>query len=179
MINEEKVLSLLQSPSTRKEAFSTLVREYQEPLYWHIRHMVLSHDDADDVLQNTFLKAWSALDSFRGESKISTWLYRIAVNESINFLEKKKRGISTDTSDRSVADTLLGDPYFDGDETQRQLLHAINLLPDKQRTVFNLKYFQEMKYEEMSQILQTSVGALKASYHHAVKKITEFFNEQD
>lgn len=141
--------------------------------------MVLSHDDADDVLQNTFLKAWMALDTFRGDSKISTWLYRIATNEAISFLEKNKRNISAEDTEANVTETLLGDPYFDGDETEAQLYEAVSQLPEKQRAVFNMKYFQEMKYEEMSQILGTSIGALKASYHHAVKKITDFFEQHD
>lgn len=157
-----------------------MVHEYQEVLYWQIRRLVISHDDADDVLQNTFLKAWMALDDFRADSKISTWLFRIAINESLSFLEKKKR--STDLisgTDDFLANQLQADSYFDGDETQRLLQKAIAQLPDKQKAVFNLKYFQEMKYEDMSQVLNTSIGALKASYHHAVKKISDFFQLND
>lgn len=156
-----------------------LVREYQEQLYWNIRRMVLTHEDADDVLQNTFLKAWTGLEGFRGESKLSTWLYRIAVNETISFLEKKNRMPNAEDLETGIADTLMSDPYFDGEMTQAQLQEAISLLPNKQRMVFNMKYYQEMKYEEMSQILDTSVGALKASYHHAIKKITQFFSQRD
>ncbi len=142
--------------------------------------MVLNHDDADDVLQNTFIKVWTGLDSFRGDSKLSTWLYRIASNEAINFLERQKRNVSSiDDADSGVALQLEGDPYFDGDETARQLQEAIATLPVRQRQVFNLKYFEEMKYEEMSELLDTSVGALKASYHHAVKKIAEYFDAVD
>lgn len=157
-----------------------MIHEYQEVLYWQIRRLVISHDDADDVLQNTFLKAWMALDDFRADSKISTWLFRIAINESLSFLEKKKR--STDLisgTDDFLANQLQADSYFDGDETQRLLQKAIAQLPDKQKAVFNLKYFQEMKYEDMSQVLNTSIGALKASYHHAVKKISDFFQLND
>ena len=180
MIDETRIITQLKDKSQREKAFNTLVHEYQEILYWHIRRLVITHDDADDVLQNTFIKAWMALDEFRAESKISTWLFRIAINESLSFLEKKKR--STDIisgTDDYLRNQLLADPYFDGDETQALLLEAINQLPEKQKAVFNLKYFQEMKYEDMSQIMGTSIGALKASYHHAVKKITDFFQQND
>jgi len=180
MIDETRIIAQLKDKSQREKAFNTLVHEYQEVLYWQIRRLVITHDDADDVLQNTFIKAWMALDEFRAESKISTWLFRIAINESLSFLEKKKR--STDIisgTDDYLRNQLLADPYFDGDETQALLLEAINQLPEKQKAVFNLKYFQEMKYEDMSQIMGTSIGALKASYHHAVKKITDFFQQND
>ncbi len=179
MINEQEIIQQLQQKKTRESAFSKLVYEYQEPIYWQIRRLVTDHDDANDIVQNTFLKAWSAIDSFRGESKISTWLFRIAINEALNFIDKKKQNIYLDDTENSVAYMLRSDPYFDGDETQLQLQQAISQLPEKQRAVFNLKYFQEMKYEDMSQVLDTSVGALKASYHHAVKKICAFFNSID
>jgi len=179
MINEAQLLQQLRNSSTRETAFTTLVREYQETLYWQIRRMVLSHEDADDVLQNTFLKAWSALDNFRGESRLSTWLFRIAVNEALNHLERRKNETSVDTTEMNAANMLQSDPYFDGDETELQLQQAISELPEKQRLVFNLKYFQEMKYEEMSETLGTSIGALKASYHHAVQKIISFFDQLD
>ena len=180
MIDEARIIAQLKDNSQKEKAFNTLVHEYQEVLYWQIRRLVISHDDADDVLQNTFLKAWLALDDFRGESKISSWLFRIAINESLGFLEKKKRSIdiASDANDY-LSNQLLSDPYFDGDETQALLLQAIDLLPNKQKAVFNMKYYQEMKYEDMSQILGTSIGALKASYHHAVKKITDFFQQND
>ncbi|MBO7067870.1 MAG: sigma-70 family RNA polymerase sigma factor [Bacteroidaceae bacterium] len=180
MIDEVRIIAQLKDEAQRENAFNTLVHEYQEVLYWQIRRLVITHEDADDVLQNTFIKAWLALDEFRAESKISTWLFRIAVNESLSFLEKKKRvsDISSGTNEY-IASQLLSDPYFDGDETQALLQEAIALLPNKQKVVFNLKYFQEMKYEDMSQILGTSIGALKASYHHAVKKITDFFQQND
>lgn len=138
--------------------------------------MVVVHDDADDVLQNTFIKAWSAIDSFRGESRLQTWLFRIAINESLNHLSKKKQALSLDQTEGNIANTLASDSYFDGDEVQRQFQEAIGTLPEKQRLVFNLKYYNEMKYEDMSDMLGTSIGALKASYHHAVKKISAFFD---
>ncbi len=179
MIDEKALYKQLHDASTKEAAFTQLVREYQEPLYWQIRRMVVVHDDADDVLQNTFIKAWSAIDSFRGESRLQTWLFRIAINESLNYLNKKKQVLSLDQTDGSLADMLASDSYFDGDEVQRQFQTAINTLPEKQRLVFNLKYFDEMKYEDMSSLLGTSIGALKASYHHAVKKISAFFDDND
>ena len=142
--------------------------------------MVLNHDDADDVLQNTFIKAWTGLDSFRAEARLSTWLFRIANNETLNFMERRRQTMSLDDEAAvGVAAQLQSDPYFDGDETERQLQEAIAQLPDRQRQVFSLKYFEEMKYEEMSEVLGTSVGSLKASYFHAVKKIADFFGSHD
>lgn len=179
MIDEKALYKQLHDASTKEAAFTRLVREYQEPLYWQIRRMVVVHDDADDVLQNTFIKAWSAIDSFRGESRLQTWLFRIAINESLNYLNKKKQVLSLDQTDGSLADMLASDSYFDGDEVQRQFQTAINTLPEKQRLVFDLKYFDEMKYEDMSSLLGTSIGALKASYHHAVRKISAFFDDND
>lgn len=179
MINEPDLIRKLQNEKTCEQAFSLLVREYQEPLYWQIRRIVLDHDDADDVLQNTFIKAWTKLDDFRGESRIYTWLTRIAINEALNHVQRNRQNASLDDAESSVALTLQSDPYFDGDETQQQLQEAISKLPAKQRVVFNMKYFQEMKYEDMSEALGTSIGALKASYHFAVKKITEFFESRD
>ncbi len=173
-----RLMALLFQPSTRRKAFEEMVKAYSVRLYWQIRHIVLTHEDANDVLQNTFLKAWSNLDNFRGEAKLSTWLYRIAVNESLTFLQKKRDAADFDTEAEAVS-VLESDPYFDGDETDRQLQAAVALLPEKQRTVFNMKYFQEMKYEEISEILNTSVGALKASYHFAVDKIQKYFDEHD
>ena len=150
---------------------------YSEKLYWKVRRIVLSHEDANDVLQNVFIKVWSNLQNFQGKSSLSTWLYRIAVNESLVFLRKQKLAdkVSTDEDD-SVASRLMSDEYFDGDEVQTRLQEAVARLPEVQRTVFNLKYFEEMKYSEISQILNTSEGALKASYHLAVKKITEYLH---
>lgn len=173
----DELNSRLLNPQTRRAAFEETVRLYSERLYRHIRSMVLTHDDADDVLQDTFLKAWSALDQFKGEAKVSTWLYRIATNECLNFLARQRSSVAIEETE--VERTLQSDPYFDGDELQMQLQQAIAQLPDKQRLVFNMKYFQQMKYEEMSEILNTSVGALKASYHIAVKKIESFFQHLD
>lgn len=176
--NEEELARQLQDKSLQRAAFARVVSIYSEPIYWQIRRIVLSHDDANDLLQNTFIKAWTNLDAFRGDSKISTWLYRIAINGSLNFVQKQKNHFSLD-EDSSVVDFLMSDEFFDGDELQAQLQEVIARLPEKQRLVFQMKYFQDMKYEEISEILGTSVGALKATYHHAVKKIAEFFQEED
>ena len=179
--NEREVLALLQDESTQKRGFEMIVAKYSEQLYWQIRRMVLSHEDANDLLQNTFIKAWTNIDYFRAEAKISTWLYRIALNECLTFLNKQRaeNQLSIDDADAALINKLESDPYFNGDETQRLFQKAILELPEKQRIIFNLKYFQEMKYEDMSEILGTSVGALKASYHHAVKKIEDFFHQHD
>jgi len=177
--NEEEIIKQLQDEKTRRKAFEAVVNKYSKTLYWQIRRIVTFHDDADDVLQNTFIKAWMNIDSFRNESKLSTWLTRIAINESLSFNTKQRQTLSIDDEEATIADKLESDPYFDGDETQAMLQDAISRLPDKQRAVFTLKYFQEMKYEEMSEIFGTSVGALKTSYHLAVKKIEEYFNERD
>ncbi len=178
---EQKLITLLADPKSRRQAFEQLVREYSEQLYWQIRRVVLTHDDADDVLQNVFMKVWTHLDHFHQEARLSTWLYRIAINESIDFMrrQKKQAAVSVDDQDQYIAQQLMADEYFDGDEMQAQLQEAIAQLPDVQRTVFNLRYFDEMKYSEMSQLLNTSEGALKASYHIAVKKISEFFKQRD
>ena len=181
MIDDRLLIEQLSNPKTQRRAFETMVRQYSEQLYWQIRRFVLSHDDANDVLQNAFIKAWQGIGSFHGDSKLLTWLSRIAINESLDFLRRQKNIItlSTDDEDLSVANTLMADDYFDGDETQAQLQEAIASLPDVQRTVFQLRYFDEMKYSEISRLLDTSEGALKASYHIAVKKITEFFHSRD
>ena len=177
--NEKETILMLQDPSTQRKAFERIVKAYSEQLYWQIRRMVVSHDDANDLLQNTFIKAWTNLDYFRGDAKLSTWLYHIAFNECLNFLNKQRaeNQLSIDDADAALINKLESDPYFNGDETQRLFQKAILQLPEKQRIIFNLKYFQEMKYEDMSEILGTSVGALKASYHHAVKKIEDFFHQ--
>lgn len=178
-MDDNRLIPLLKNPKTRELAFNQVVDLYKERLYWQIRRMVLSHDDADDVLQNTFIKAWQGLDAFRGEAQLSTWLFRIASNETLSFLEKKRPLQSLDDGGCTVADQLESDPYFDGDETERQLQQAIAGLPERQRQVFLMKYYDEMPYGEMSRALDTSVGALKASYHHAVKKISDFFHRHD
>ncbi len=167
--------------ASKSRAFEEIVKTYSEQLYWQIRHMVYSHDDANDLLQNTFIKAWTNIDSFQGSSKISTWLYRIAINETLTFLNKQRlvQTVAIDDPDINLGEQLEGDPYFDGNETETQLQEAVATLPEKQRIVFNMKYFDEMKYEDMSEILGTSVGALKASYHIAVKKIEDYFNNLD
>ncbi|MCM1420075.1 MAG: sigma-70 family RNA polymerase sigma factor [Bacteroides sp.] len=176
--NEEETILQLQHPGTQLQAFRKIVDRYSQPLYWHIRRMVVYHEDADDVLQNTFIKAWSNIANFRGESKISTWLYKIAYNESLTFLSRKHQSVSLDDVDENLVERLECDRYFDGDKVQVMLQEAISTLPDKQRAVFNMKYFKEMKYEEIAEVFGTSVGALKASYHHAVKKIEAFFKER-
>ena len=178
---EQLLMQQLTDPKSQRTAFERLVREYSEQLYWQVRRMVLSHEDANDVLQNVFLKAWSHLDDFHQHSKISTWIYRIAVNESLDFLRRKKNQIvmNADDGGQSVSQTLMADRYFDGDDTEALLQEAIAQLPDVQRTVFNLRYFEEMKYSDISKLLDTSEGALKASYHIAVKKISEFFKARD
>lgn len=180
MMSDQELVSMLSDPMTRREGFSALVHQYSEQLYWKVRHIVLTHEDANDVLQNTFLKAWKSLDTFQGKSSMTTWLYRIAVNESLDFLRKQKAAdnISAD-EDLGVANRLLADEYFDGDETQAQLQEVVSQLPEVQRTVFTMKYFEDMKYSEISKVLHTSEGALKASYHLAVKKITEYFKYND
>lgn len=179
--NEQEVLKLLQDESTQRKGFEMIVAKYSEQLYWQIRRMVLSHDDANDLLQNAFVKAWMSIDYFRAEAKLSTWLYRIALNECITFLNKQRAAntVSIDDPEAVLVQKLESDPYFSGDDAQLLLQKALLALPEKQRMVFNLKYFQEMKYEEMSEIFGTSVGALKASYHHAVKKIEKFLEEID
>lgn len=171
-----KICSLLASAATKTKAFELIVRSYSEPLYWKIRHIVLSHEDADDVLQNTFMKAWASLSSFRNQSKFSTWLYSIAIHEAMDHVRRQKKLDGLTTDDMSVAHKLMADVYFDGSNAQALLLQAIATLPEVQRTVFNLRYFDNMKYSEMSEILNTTEGALKASYHIAVKKISEYIS---
>lgn len=178
--NEEYLLiRQLRQPEWQRHVFEQVVKLYSPQLYRQIRRMVYDHDNTNDILQNTFIKAWLGLEQFRGDSRISTWLYRIAMNETLNFLQKNKEINSFDELSSSAVSHLAADEYFDGDETALQLQKAISQLPEKQRMVFNLRYFEEMRYEEMSNVLDTSVGALKASYHHAVKKICDFFKLQD
>ena len=174
-LDESEVIRLLASPEGRQKVFPVIVDQYSQPLYWKIRSIVLAHDDADDVLQNTFLKAWKSLPAFQGKARLSTWLYRIAINESLDFLRHQKTAtFASVDADLAVANRLLADEYFDGDRSQALLQEAIATLPDVQRTVFTLRYYDEMKYSEMSEVLGTSEGSLKASYHIAVQKITDY-----
>ena len=174
-LDEAEVIRLLASSEGRQKVFPMIIDQYSQSLYWKIRSIVLTHEDADDVLQNTFLKAWKSLPTFQGKAKLSTWLYRIAINESLDFLRRQKTAtLSSADADLSVANRLLADDYFDGDKSQAVLQEAIATLPDVQRTVFTLRYYDEMKYSEISEILGTSEGSLKASYHIAVQKITDY-----
>ncbi|WP_298925302.1 RNA polymerase sigma factor [uncultured Allomuricauda sp.] len=176
MIAEEALVNKLKEKESQAKAFEVLVNTYKERLYWHIRRIVLNHDDADDVLQNTFIKVYKNIGGFKGDSKLYSWMYRIATNESLTFLKQKskKMGISDEELKMSLIENLQSDVYFEGDEIQLKLQKALATLPDKQKLVFTMKYFQEMKYEEISEVLETSVGALKASYHLAVKKIETY-----
>ena len=179
-MEKDKVrIDRLKSKETRHQEFEKIVREYSQNLYQQIRRMVTWHEDTDDILQNTFMKAWKSIDNFRGESSIETWLYRIAYNESITFLSKRNRTVPMSELESVEDYKLESDLYFDGSELQEKFQKALNSLPSKQRAVFNLKYFEEKKYEEISKILNTSIGALKASYHFAVKKIEAYFEEND
>ena len=173
---ETELIEGLQDPARREAAFRILLERYQERLYWHIRRIVLAHEDADDVLQNTFIKVYRNIGQFKGESKLYSWMYRIATNEALSFLKRNSRmqGISDEALQEKMVSRLEADPYFDGDQAQVQLQRALASLPEKQRLVFNLKYYEEMTYDQMSEVLETSVGALKASYHLAVKKIEGF-----
>ena len=176
MQDEKDFIKALLDPKTQNIAFQKLLQDYQRPLYNHIRNIVLNHDDADDVLQNTFIKVFQYLKDFKAESKLFSWMYRIATNESITFINQKakRNGTTSEAMQSRIVDNLKADVYFDGNEIQLKLQNAVAQLPQKQQLVFKMKYYEEIKYEEMSEILGTSVGALKASYHHAVKKIEEF-----
>ncbi|MCD6090689.1 MAG: sigma-70 family RNA polymerase sigma factor [Bacteroidales bacterium] len=178
-LTDKEIIQLVINPQTSEKGFNILVKNYQERIYWHIRRMVYMHDDANDIAQNTFVKIWQNLSSFRSDSNLYTWIYRIATNETFDFLKKKKRYVFSVTGDYrdELNRNLEDDSIFDGDEIEKKLQKALLTLPDKQRIVFNMKYFDEMKYKEMSTILNTSVGALKASYHHAVKKIKKSLDE--
>jgi RNA polymerase sigma factor (sigma-70 family) len=177
--SDKELLSLFRESDNRNYAFNLLVRKHQHKIYWLVRRLVIDHDDADDVVQETFIKIWNGLQGFKGDSSLYTWMYRIAVNESLSFLKRKSRRfilplVDAEKQLRSLVDQ---DPRLSGDEIQKKLQKAILHLPQKQRLVFHMKYYDEMTYEEMSEVLKTSVGALKASYHHAVKKIETFFTE--
>ena len=176
---DSELIRLFHEEGKRNFAFNLIVERYQQRLYWHIRKMLIDHDDTDDTLQETFVKAWSGLENFREESGLFTWLYRIATNEALSFLKRKKRKAMFSFSDveYKMSENLEADEYFNGDAIQLKLQKAILKLPEKQRLVFNMKYYDDLKYEEISAILDISVGALKASYHHAVKKIEKMLTE--
>lgn len=177
--SDKQLIADLKSESRREDAFNILVKEYRERLYMHIRKIVISHSDADDVLQNTFLKVWNNIENFREDSSLFTWLYRIATNEALNYLKKVRRITLFSQNDENeyLIESLKSDEFFSGDDIQIKLQRAILTLPEKQRLVFNMKYFDDMKYKDIAEILDTSVGALKASYHHAVKKIEGYMSE--
>ncbi|MGO3182117.1 MAG: RNA polymerase sigma factor [Aequorivita sp.] len=181
MVEEKELVTALQTEEAKEAAFSELVTQYKERLYWQIRNMVLDHDDADDVLQNTFIKIFRNINSFKGDSKLHTWMYRIAANESITFLNKKakRNNVSMENVQDSAMRKLESDVYFEGDAIQLQFQKAIATLPERQRLIFTMKYFEDHTFNELSEILETSVGGLKSSYHIAVKKITEFIKTNE
>ena len=174
--DDKELLELFRDPSQRERAYTAIVKKYHEKIYWHVRRMVVDHDDAHDVVQNVFIKVWKGLDNFREDAKLYTWLYRIASNESLTFIEqqKKRQIVSFEDAQSGLADRLKADKDFDPNKLEWKLQLAIQQLPEKQKLVFSLRYYDEMPYEDMSRILETSEGALKASYHHAVKKIEEY-----
>jgi RNA polymerase sigma factor (sigma-70 family) len=173
---DTELLLQFRDPETREKGFTSIIKKYQEKLYWHIRRMVITHDDANDVLQNVFIRVWNGLGNYREDAKLYTWLYRIATNECLTYLEQQKRKSSVSLSDveEGLSNRVVADKFFDANKLEWKLQLAIQKLPEKQRIVFNLRYYDEMPYEEMSKVLETSQGALKASYHHAVKKVEEF-----
>lgn len=178
-IDEQDILKKLQNPQTKRRAFEAIVNAYSRQLYWQIHHLLQNHDDTDDVLQNTFIKAWKGINSFKGDAALFTWLYRIAYNESITFLKQRRQMTSIDDEDFVEQPNFVADEYFDGNETEQVLMQAVSTLPAKQRQVFCMKYFEDKKYEEISSIVGTSIGALKASYHIAVEKITNFVKSKE
>jgi RNA polymerase sigma factor (sigma-70 family) len=173
---DTELLIQFRDPVTKERAYTAIIKKYQEKLYWHIRRMVVDHDDANDVLQNVFIRVWKGLENFREDSQLYTWLYRIATNESLTFIEqqKKRSSVSLNDDEAGLSNKVRADQHFDFQKLEWKLQLAIQQLPEKQRVVFNLRYYDEMPYEEMSKVLETSEGALKASYHHAVKKIEDF-----
>jgi RNA polymerase sigma factor (sigma-70 family) len=175
-VHDSELLVQFRNPATREKAYTALIRKYQERLYWHVRRMVVEHDDANDVLQNVFIRVWNGLENFREDSQLYTWLYRIATNECLSFLEQQKRkaAVSLGDVETGLANQIKADKHFDANKLEWKLQLAIQQLPEKQRIVFTLRYYDEMPYEQMSQVLETSEGALKASYHHAAKKIEDF-----
>lgn len=176
VLHDSELLTLFRDPATKEKAYTSIIRKYQEKLYWHIRRMVVEHEDANDVLQNVFIRVWNGLENFREDAQLYTWLYRIATNECLTFLEQQKRkaSISLDEMDGSLENKIKADKHFDPNKLEWKLQMAIQQLPEKQRIVFSLRYYDEMPYEQMSKVLETSEGALKASYHHAVKKIEDY-----
>ncbi|CAN5883995.1 RNA polymerase sigma factor [soil metagenome] len=176
LFDDTELLLQFKDESTKEAAFTRIIKKYQEKLYWHIRRMVVEHEDANDVLQNMFIKVWKSLENFREDSQLYTWLYRIATNESLTFLQqqKKRSSVSLDDEDSTISNKIKADDHFDANKLEWKLQLAIQKLPEKQRVVFNLRYYDEMPYEKMSRVLETSEGALKASYHHAVKKIEDY-----
>lgn len=175
-LEDKELLEQFKVPATKERGFTAIIKKYQEKLYWHIRRMVIEHEDANDVLQNMFIKVWKGLENFREDSQLYTWMYRIATNECLNFLEQQKKRSSVSLSDveNGLANRLKADKNFDSSKIEWKLQLAMQQLPEKQRIVFNLRYYDEMPYMDMSRILETSEGALKASYHHAVKKIEDY-----
>jgi RNA polymerase sigma-70 factor (ECF subfamily) len=176
VMQDAELLLQFRNPSTKEKAFTAIIKKYQEKLYWHIRRMVVEHEDANDVLQNVFIRVWNGLENFREDSQLYTWLYRIGTNECLTFLEQKKRKSTVSLGDveTGLSNSIKADKHFDPNKLEWKLQLAMQQLPEKQRIVFNLRYYDEMPYEEMSKVLETSEGALKASYHHAVKKIEDF-----
>lgn len=175
-IEDSELLLMFREPASREKAYTAIIRKYQERLYWHVRRMLVDHDDSNDVLQNVFIRVWNGLDNFREDARLFTWLYRIATNECLSFIEQKKKRASVPLSDveEGLSNQVRADKDFDANKIEWKLQLAIQKLPEKQRVVFNLRYYDEMPYEEMSRVLETSEGALKASYHHAVKKVEDF-----
>jgi len=176
VLSDTELLTQFREPATKEKAYTAIIKKYQEKLYWHIRRMVVSHDDTDDVLQNVFIRVWKGLENFREDSQLYTWLYRVATNECLTFLEQQKKRATMSLSDLEpgLSEKIKADQNFDANKLEWKLQLAIQQLPEKQRVVFQLRYYDEMPYEEMSRVLDTSEGALKASYHHAVKKIEEY-----
>ncbi|HQX44342.1 MAG TPA: RNA polymerase sigma factor [Saprospiraceae bacterium] len=180
--DDEIILGLIKNSGSLEKGFRALMEKYQEKLYWNIRRMVLNHDDADDVLQNTFIKVYRNIEQFEQKSSLFTWLYRIATNETLSFIERNKKWKHDNLEDQSEHPAILAlksDPYFDGDEISLRLEAAVLTLPDKQRQVFQMRYYEVMTYKEIAEILDTSEGALKASFHHAVKKIEEYVKSKE
>lgn len=176
LMTDAELLLQFRNPETKEQAYTSIIKKYQEKLYWHIRRMVVEHEDANDVLQNVFIKVWKGLLNFREDAQLYTWLYRIATNECLTFLEqqKKRRSVSLSDVETDLSNKIKADKHFDANKLEWKLQLAIQQLPEKQRIVFSLRYYDEMPYEEMSRVLETSEGALKASYHHAVKKVEDF-----